>query len=86
MRSTSARRAASSTFSVPTTLVVDELARVPVRVRNRDQRAEVEDDLAAGERAGDGLGIDEVAGEDVDLVGGSPGSSLSSQPRSLREL
>ena len=35
----------------------DELARMPVRVRNRDQRTEVQHGVAAGERVGDGLGI-----------------------------
>ena len=72
MRSTSVRRAASSTFSVPTTFVSTNSRGCWYEYGNRDERAEVQDDLAAGERVRDRLGIHEVAGEDVDLVGDGP--------------
>ena len=52
---------------MPATFVGHELPRVDVRVRDRDQRAEVEDDLAALAGALDGLRVDEITAEDVDL-------------------
>ena len=39
-----------------------------VRVRDRDQRPQVEDPLPALDRAGDRLRVDEVAAEDLDLL------------------
>ena len=45
----------------------DELPRVEVRVRDRDERAQVQDHVLARDRAHERLGVDQVAAEDVDL-------------------
>ena len=45
-----------------------ELPGMPVGVGNRDQRAQMEDDLAPGHRAGHGFRIGEVAPEDLDFL------------------
>jgi hypothetical protein len=52
---------------------------VPVRVRDRDERAEVENDFGPGNRSGDRLGIREVTREDLELFS-TFGSQNSRQP------
>ena len=45
-----------------------ELTRVEVRVRDRDQRPEMEDHIATGYGSADGLGVREITAEDLELA------------------
>ena len=65
---------------------LEVVARIAIRIRNRDECGEVKDEVAALDRLRDGLDVADVAEDDLDLGERCPARGARAGPRSLREL